>query len=202
MFLCQHKYIRELQQKFKMDNAKEVATPMATNVKLQLKDGTSLVEASDYRKLIGSLQYLSLTRLDITYAINKLSQFMHSLTLTHWSSLKRILRYLKGTIHHGLHLNKQSSLKIYAFNDFDWARNLDDRTSTTVYIIYLGMARSSTEAEYRAIANTTAELIWIKNLLNELHVSSSSTPILHCDNIGAMYLFQSCVSLKNEASSS
>ena len=117
----------------------------------------------------------------------------------HWSAVKRLLRYLKGTLNHGLFFRKHSPLCLHAFADADWAGNLDDRTSTSGYIIFLGahpiswsskkqktVAWSTTEAEYRAIAATTAELNWITNLLQELNIDS--TPTIYCDNIGATYL--------------
>ena len=126
---------------------------------------------------------------------------MHSPSQQHWTHLKRILRYLKGTIHHGLFLGKASFLSLTAFSDADWAGNLDDRTSTTGYIIFLSnnpvswksvkqksVSRSSIEAEYRAIANTAAEILWFKNLLAELHFPLKHPSTLFCDNIGATYL--------------
>ena len=139
MFLSQHKYIRDILEKFDMLSAKEVQTPMATtNVKLHLKDGTGPFDTTKYRQVIGSLQYISLTRPDITYSINKLSQFMIASTKCHYSCLKRILRYLKATLHHGLFLRTSSTLKLSAFTDSDWAGDPDDRTSTSAYVIYLG----------------------------------------------------------------
>lgn len=126
---------------------------------------------------------------------------MHQPTETHWSTVKRLLRYLKHTIHHGLFLKHNQPLHLSAFSDADWAGNKDDRTSTTAYIIYLGgnaiswcsrkqksVARSSTEAEYRALASTAAEVLWLKNLLGELGVSLPRCPTIYCDNIGATYL--------------
>lgn len=87
--------------------------------------------------VIGPLQYLSLTRPDISYAVNKLSQFMHSPLQTHWAAKKRLLRYLKHTIHHGLFLHRQSPLIIHGFSYSDWAGNRDDRTSTAQPLSYI-----------------------------------------------------------------
>lgn len=201
LFLTQHKYIRDLLTKTNLAGAKEVTTPLSTSQPLCLNDGSPLSDATQYRQVIGRLQYLALTRPDISFTVNKLAQFMHQPTETHWSTVKRLLRYLKHTIHHGLFLKHNQPLHLSAFSDADWAGNKDDRTSTTAYIIYLGgnaiswcsrkqksVARSSTEAEYRALASTAAEVLWLKNLLGELGVSLPRCPTIYCDNIGATYL--------------
>ncbi|RVX14546.1 Retrovirus-related Pol polyprotein from transposon RE2 [Vitis vinifera] len=86
---------------------------------------------------IDSLQYLCLTRLDISYVVNKLSQFMHHPTFEHWNVAKRLLRYLCGTLTHGLFLHKANTFSLHAFSDADWAGNKDDYTSTSAYIVYL-----------------------------------------------------------------
>jgi histone deacetylase 1/2 len=126
---------------------------------------------------------------------------MHHPKQSHWQALKRVLRYLKGTLHHGLLLNKQSSLDLNAFSDSDWGGIHDGGRSTTGYILYLGsniiswrssrqktVSRSSTEAEYKALANAAAEISWVKNLLQELGLRTTRTPSLFCDNTGATYL--------------
>lgn len=154
-----------------------------------------------FRQLVGALQYLSLTRPDVAFAVNKLSQFMHKPLQLHWQALKRVVRYLKGTIFHGLLLKRNVPLTLTGFSDADWGGNKDDFSSTTAYVIYLGsnivswksskqrtVARSSTEAEYRALAHASAEIQWIQNLLHELGVSFAQPPAIHCDNIGATYL--------------
>ncbi|KAM1666313.1 hypothetical protein ACFX1X_045967 [Malus domestica] len=200
LFLSQHKYIHDLLAKAKMDGAKDVTTPMATSTLLILSDGSPLTDATTFRQLVGGLQYLSLTRPDISFTVNKLSQFMHRPTESHWQALKRLLRYLKGTIFHGILFRCSASSRLYAFSDADWAGDRDDRKSTTGYVIYLGgnliswssrkqrsVARSSTEAEYRAIASTTVELAWLQSLLHELGVSSMDKPTISCDNIGATF---------------
>ncbi|KAG5580111.1 hypothetical protein H5410_050738 [Solanum commersonii] len=131
------------------------------------------------------------------HGVNKLSQFMHRPSHTHWQAVKRLLRYLKSTIHHGLLFHHGSNAALYVYNDADWVGDHDDRTSTSAYVVYLGLtpiswsskkqvARSSTEAEYRAIAETN----WLTNLLKELRISLVNVPTIYCDNIGTTYLCQ------------
>ncbi|KAJ0886875.1 putative RNA-directed DNA polymerase [Helianthus annuus] len=201
LFLSQHRYIHDILQQFQMDGAKDVITPLSATDSLSPNDSSPSVDVTPYRKLVGSLQYLAFTRPDISYAINKLSQLMHNPHQTHWQALKRVLRYLKGTIHHGLFLNRNSSLNLSAFSDSDWGGVNDAGRSTTAYVLYLGtniiswksarqksVSRSSTEAEYKALANASAELTWTKNLLHELGIPTTHTPTLFCDNAGATYL--------------
>ncbi|CAH1437748.1 unnamed protein product [Lactuca virosa] len=201
LFLSQHRHIQDILTQFGMEGAKDVTTPLSATEPLSITDQSPTVDATPYRKLIGYLQYLSFTRPDISFAINKLSQFMHNPRQTHWQALKRVLRYLKGTIHHGLVLNRNSSLTLSVFSDFDWGGVHSAGRSTTTYLLYLGtkivswkstrqnsVSRSSMEAEYKALANASAELLWLKNLLHELGISPTTTPTLFCDNTGATYL--------------
>ncbi|GJY42604.1 putative RNA-directed DNA polymerase [Tanacetum coccineum] len=191
ILLSQKKYILELLQSAGLSNCNPMSSPMVTSSSLSLDDSTAFSNPVKYQQVVGSLQYVTLSRPDIAFAVNKVCQYMHAPTENHWSAVKRILRYLHG--------NPDTSLE--AFSDADWAGNSDDRRSTGGFAIYLGSnliswtARkqrtilcSFTEAEYKALVDTVVELTWLQALLNELGIRSSSTSILWCDNLGATYL--------------
>ncbi|GKV37976.1 hypothetical protein SLEP1_g45935 [Rubroshorea leprosula] len=201
LLLSQHKYILDILCRANMDAAKLVSTPLPFSANLSSSAGSALSNSSEYRCILGSLQYLTLTRPDISFAVSRLSQYMHQPTDLHWQALKRVLRYLRGTVYHGLLLRPQPSLSLHAYSDSDWAGDRDSSISTTSYVVFLGsnpiswraakqqaVARSSTEAKYRALAATASELIWVRNLLSELGVSVPRSPAIFCDNVSATYL--------------
>lgn len=120
-----------------MEGAKPCSTPISSGT-LSRADGSSLQDPTQYRQILGALQYLSFTRPDICYAVNKVCQFMHLPSDAHWMTVKRILRYLKHTIHYGLQLRRQNPFRLSAYSDADWAGCPDDRRSTGGYGIFFG----------------------------------------------------------------
>lgn len=199
--LTQTKYAKDLLSKTGLLDSNPCPTPIFPGLKLSLKDSDPFSDPSLFRSVIGTLQYLTLTRPDISFAVNKLSQFLHEPTQNHWTACKRILRYIKGTLTHGLLFSPVSDFRINTFADADYAANLDDRRSTSGYCIKLGsnliswcskkqsvVARSSTEAEYRAFALAATDILWIRMLFHDLHSPLCSPSVLWCDNQGAITL--------------
>ncbi|XP_071679420.1 uncharacterized mitochondrial protein AtMg00810-like [Lolium perenne] len=203
LLLTQQKYATDLLEKLGMRVCKAAPTPLSVSDPLSLMDGDPLGsdDSTNYRSVVGGLQYLTLTRPDIAFSVNKVCQFLHAPTTVHWTAVKRILRYVKDTVDIGITFQPSSSTLLSGFSDADWAGCLDDRRSTGVFAIFVGpnlvswsarkqatVSRSSTEAEYKALANATAEMIWIEALLRELGVQLKEKPCLWCDNLGATYL--------------
>uniref|UniRef100_A0A2N9H472 Integrase catalytic domain-containing protein n=1 Tax=Fagus sylvatica TaxID=28930 RepID=A0A2N9H472_FAGSY len=200
-YLTQAKYTSDLISRAGITDSKIVDTPIEYNNRLNTHDGEPLPDATLYRQLVGSLVYLTVTRSDISYVVHIVSQFMAAPRSLHYAAVLRILRYLKGTLFHGLHFSSQSSLTLQAYSDADWAGDPTDRRSTTGYCFLLGnsliswrskkqsvVTRSSTEAEYRALADTTAELLWLCWLLQDLGIDCSTAVPIHCDNRSAIQI--------------
>lgn len=203
LLLFQTKYIKDVLVKANMAGANSMASPMASSTKLS-KYGSNLVsDATFFRSIVGALQYATITRPEISYSVNKVCQFLSAPLEDHWKAVKRILRYLQGTIHHGLLIKPASlnePLALTSFCDADWASDPDDRRSTSGACIYLGpnlvnwwakkqtqVARSSAEAEYRSLAQASAEILWMQSLLKELRVPIR-VPQIYCDNLSAVSL--------------
>ncbi|GKV02438.1 hypothetical protein SLEP1_g14874 [Rubroshorea leprosula] len=201
LFLSQFKYVADLLAKSGMRDCKPASTPLSPKMKLMVDDGALYHDPSLYRSLVGALHYLTFTRPDIAFAVGQVCQFMHKPTTSHFQAVKRILRYLKGTMDYGLQLYHHSLLSLHMFTDADWAGCVDTRRSVSGYCLFLGnsliswsskkqhtVARSSAEAEYRALANAAAEVLWVRQLLFELYTFLPTAPVLFCDNLSAIYL--------------
>ncbi|XP_061359619.1 uncharacterized mitochondrial protein AtMg00810-like [Gastrolobium bilobum] len=205
--LSQTKYITDLLEKAKMNSAKSMPTPMLTGQKLYMEGDTAFSDPTLYRSIVGGLQYATITRPNLSYAVNKVSQFMHKPPLeVHLKAVKRILRYLAGTKTHGLIFHQSKDLRLLAFCDSDWGSDIDDRKSTSGFCVYLGsnliswsskkqhaVSRSSTEAEFRSLASTLAKITWLQSLLYELHIPCTVLPTVFCDNASTVMLAENLV---------
>jgi hypothetical protein len=138
ILLTQQKYIVDLFKETNKHNSKGCVTPMATSPPLSKAMGTLIPSGKQYRQVIGALQYITLTRPDIAFNVNKLAQFMHCATDVHWQAYKHLLRYLHHTASYGLLISMYSSLALHCFSDSHWAGSPDDRCSTNGYLVYLG----------------------------------------------------------------
>nr|GEV98738.1 ribonuclease H-like domain-containing protein [Tanacetum cinerariifolium] len=175
-------------------------TPVDTEYKLG-SNGVPISDSTLYRSLAGGLQYLTFTRPDISYAVQQICLHMHDPQEPHLAALKRVLRYIHGTLDHGLQLHVSSTSQLNAYTDADWAGCPVTRRSTSGYCVFLGdnllswsakrqvtLSRSSAEAEYRGVANVVAETAWIRKLLRELHTPLFTATHVYCDNVSAVYM--------------
>lgn len=131
-FLNQMKYFMEILSRFNMEDCKPVPTPAITGFSKPLKGNI------EKRSIVGSFQYLTMTRPDLAYSTNQSCQFLHAPSTTHLDAAEWILRYVKGTIDCGLHISPSSDLNLYGYLYADWAGGLDDRRSISGSAIFLG----------------------------------------------------------------
>ncbi|KAG8479536.1 hypothetical protein CXB51_029176 [Gossypium anomalum] len=164
LHICQEKYIRDILTRASMATAKSINTPMVSSLVMYKDDGECLADPTEYRSLARALQYVVLTRPDIAYAVNRIYQFMHKPT-----------------------------------TDANWGLDFDDRRSTSGFYIYFGstpvswgskkqqvVSRFMVKVEYRSLATTTSEVMWLLSLLQELHLKSDDTPTIWIDSSGAV----------------
>lgn len=165
------------------------------------KNDVLLTNITGYQQLIGKLIYLTYTRPDISFSVQTLSQFMHSPKKSHLRLAIRVLRYLKLNPGKGINIKRSENLNLSAYVDADWGRCLSTRRSVTGYCLFLGesliswrskkkatVSRSSTEAEYRALASVTCEILWVVKILRDLKIKCCFPVNVFCDNSSAIQL--------------
>ncbi|XP_057734027.1 uncharacterized mitochondrial protein AtMg00810-like [Arachis stenosperma] len=177
--LSQRKYTLSILEDTNFVDAKPISLPMETNLRMSASDGDPLHDPSTYRRIIGRLIYLTISRPNITYAVSTLSQFLSKPTFTHLTALHHLLRYLKGSVGQGLLFSAKSELRLIAYADADnWAGCPDTRRSVTSYCVFISdsliscrskkqhtVSRSFIESKYWAMVAVVAELTWLRDLL-------------------------------------
>jgi hypothetical protein len=197
--IFQTKYINEMLKKFQMEDSKPVGTPMVTGCKLSKFDDTKDVDQIVYRSMIGSLLYATATRPDIIHAVCQVGRFQASPKASHLLEVKRIFIYLKGTTEYGLWYPIGNQLDLYAFADADWACCVDDRKSTSGATFFLGgclvswsskkkstVSLSTAEVECIATATCCTQIIWMKHMLEDIHIHYNEPIPIFCDNTSAI----------------
>ena len=200
IFIHQSTYVELLLDKYGLKDANSVSTPSDPSLTLEkATDKCKIFNTEIYQSAVGSLLYLcTKTRPDITFSVCNVAKFCSKPTFTHWSAVKRIFRYLKGTIDYGLLYSKQD-LNCIGYSDADWAGDKSDRKSTSGYCFKLSssiiswrsskqtcVALSTAEAEYVALATTVQEAVWIQELLKDLKLNSSGPMTINEDNQSAI----------------
>ncbi|XP_042944495.1 uncharacterized protein LOC122278367, partial [Carya illinoinensis] len=199
-FINQSKYIKELLKKFGMENAKEIGTPMSPSTKLDKDESGKPVDSKIYRGMIGSLLYLTASRPDIMFSVCLCARFQSSPKESHLIAVKRILRYLSGTINLGLWYPKHTSFDLISYTDADYAGCKIDQKSTSGACHFLGhalvswfskkqnsVALSTAEAEYVAAGSCCAQVLYMKQQLEDFKLMYNHIPI-KCDNTSAINL--------------
>lgn len=201
LFLSQSAYLRNLLVKFNMLDCNSVATPMETHPQF-MTQGNGEID-KPYRELIGCLMYAMLgTRPDLSFAVNYFSRYQNAQTEELWKGLKRVLRYIKGTLDMGLLFEQGKQSILTCYSDADWGSG-EDRKSTTGYVIKVYgnsvswatkrqtcVSLSSTEAEYVALATATTELLWVKNLLADMKLEIHDPIEVYEDNQSCIHLLK------------
>ncbi|KAK5834056.1 hypothetical protein PVK06_017927 [Gossypium arboreum] len=165
---------------------------MVSTCHLSSHEGNLIEDEHLFRSIVG-------TRPDIAFAVKKVCQFMHKPLDSHFKAVKRILRYLQGTLSHGLQFTRSSKFLLEGYSDASWGSDSDDRRSTSGFCVFFGgnlvswssckqqvVSRSTVEAEYRSLAHVTTEMIWIQSLLSELSAPIKVKALVWCDSSAAV----------------
>ena len=190
-----------------MSECKTAATPMGLGARFSSSssEGSPPQKANrniPYQSAIGSLMYIyQATRSDLAYSISTLSKFNTSYEEHHWTAVKRVMKYLKGTMNFALTFSKSSNENVIGYCDESWQPDPHDSRSVSGFIFQLQggaislnckrqstTALSSTEAEYISLTSATQEAIWLRNFCVELEIMKKIPTIIYCDNMGALEL--------------
>lgn len=200
-YLCQRKYALDIIAETGLLGAKPASFPLEQNHHLALSTSPLLCDPTPYRRLLGRLIYLGVTRPDLAFAVHTLAQFMQAPRRDHWLAALRVVRYLKSDPGQGILLRSDNNFQITGWCDSDYATCPLTRRSVTGYFVQLSdspvswktkkqktVSRSSAEAEYRALAFLVQELIWLKRMLRTLGVRHDQPMLVRCDSKSAIHI--------------
>jgi hypothetical protein len=203
IFINQQKYAAEILNKFGMENCNIVSSPIVPGCKLVKDEEGNTVDATKFKQIVGSLMYLLATRPDLTYSVCLVARFMERPTEMHFAAIKRILRYLKGTLGYGVMYKHDAGMKfeLVGWSDSDYAGDLNDRKSTTGFVFMLGdsaiswsskkqpiVTLSTTEAEFVATSACACQCVWLRYVLNHMKIGSNDRTVIKCDNSSSIKL--------------
>ena len=205
--ISQKAYLESVLTRFSMQNCNPVSTPLETGKRFKrLGDDDETVNIKLYQAAIGSLNYAAIaTRPDLSLAVGMLSQHMVNPGTDHWSGVKRVLRYVKGTLDYGLRFeaSPDDSFALHGYSDADWAGCNETRKSMSGQVFKMGnctiswrsrkqsiVALSTTEAEYVAMCEAAQEAVWLRRLLSDIGFTQKAPTVIAEDNQGAICLTQ------------
>jgi hypothetical protein len=201
IWLLQRQYALNKLAEYGMTGYKPISIPLEQNVKLSADEGDLVEDTTMYRRIVGSLIYMTITRPDLSYAVGVVSQFMQTPRKPHLDAVRCILRYIKHTLQCGIFYEAKSQAQVHGYTDADWAGNVSDRRSTNGFMFSFGsgavswsskkqptVALSSMEVEYRGAAIVACEVVWLQKLLSDLGQSVDAPVVIYCDNISSILL--------------
>ncbi|KAJ6874187.1 hypothetical protein NC651_032883 [Populus alba x Populus x berolinensis] len=200
IFITQKKYAKEMLERFNLQDCNPVKNPIEPGLKLHKDLDGQRIDNTYYKQMVGSLMYLTATRLDVMCAASLLSRYMELPTNLHSQAAKRVFRYLQGTTDFGVFYKKGADSRLLGFTDSDYAGDLNDRsTSGSVFMMSSGAVSWSsrkqqvvtlytTEAEFIAAATSACQAIWMRRILEELHFQQLEPTIIYCDNSSTIKL--------------
>ncbi|XP_028098765.1 uncharacterized protein LOC114298404 [Camellia sinensis] len=201
IFISLRKYALDILNDVELLGSRRNSFLMKAYLKLNPDDGNPSHDPTKYRRFVRRLIYLTVTRPNLVYSVQILSQFMQNPQKTHWEVALRVLRFIKGNPDQGLFFPSFNNPTLKAYCDSDWADCETTRRLITGFCVFLGnslisnktkkqtiVARSFIEAEYRAMAASCLEITWIWHILEDLKVSQSQPTSLFCDNQAALHI--------------
>jgi hypothetical protein len=199
IFISQEKYLKEMLKKFQMEDSSPIRTPMVVGSKLNKDDMSLNVDQRTYRSMIGSLLYITASRPDIMQAVGMIGRYQSAPKKSHLVFVKRILKYLKGTMTYGLWYPRNQNFQLTAYSDADWENCVDERKSTNGGAFFLGdslvawlskkkgsISLSTKKEEYIAAATCCTQILWMIQTLTDLKVNYTDPITIHCDNTSAI----------------